>query len=295
MELGTQGMKISQNGIDLVKHFEGRRLQSYQDVAGIWTIGYGHTGPEVDADQTISEAEAEALLRKDLARFENGVTSAVRVDIDQDQFDALVSLSFNIGVSAFKKSTALKLLNKGDVLGAAEAITWWNKATINGVKQEVLGLVRRRAAEAALFLQNITASGDDSADDSSRVTPEENSPRRDNVLGSRTVEGAVIAGAGGAAGAGASMIGNDDDETEAPETPVEEPETPIEEPETPIEEPETPVEEPITEVPSTTPETGQIDKADYTEAFQIVAGVIVVLAVLYILFARFDDWFKYRR
>jgi lysozyme len=315
-------MKISQNGIDLIKHFEGLRLESYQDVAGIWTIGYGHTGPEVGPNQTISEAEAEQLLRKDLNRFEQGVASMVRVDIDQNQFDALVSLAFNIGLNAFRGSTALRLLNRGDLLGAAEAMTWWNKATINGVKREVLGLVRRRAAEAALFLQNVTAAGDDAADDSSRVAAEENSPRRGNVLGSRTVEGAVIAGAGGAAGAGAAMMGGDDDEDEeGGEEPITEPpaeeqptdppvdnpaenpvdEQPTEQPETPDPQPEeTPEETPTEETGTETqvPPAGPQDdfqEADYTQAFQIAAGVIVILGVLYVLFARFDDWFKFRR
>lgn len=336
-------MQVSETGIELIKHFEGLRLDAYQDVAGIWTIGYGHTGPDVEPGQVITEAEAEALLRQDLDRFERGVSDAVRVDIDQNQFDALVSLAYNIGVSAFRSSTALKRLNRGDFLGAAEAMTWWNKATINGVRREVLGLVRRRAAEAALFLEDLTTTGDsDETEDSSRVQPEENSPRRGNVLGSRTVEGAVVAGAGGVAGAGAAMMGGDDDDesgtepadppvedlsdppaeeppTEEPpveEPPVEEPSDPVEDSvEDPVEEPadppteepadppaEEPVEEPADPVEDTT-ETieqppageGEISRTDYTEAFQVVAGVIVVLAVLYIIFARVDDWLKFRR
>ncbi len=351
-------MRASQTGIDLIKHFEGLRLESYQDIAGIWTIGYGHTGPEVQAGQVISESEAEDLLRQDLSRFEDGVSRSVKVDIDQNQFDALVSLSYNIGLAAFKGSTALRLLNSGDYLGAAEAITWWNKATVNGVKREVLGLTRRRAAEAALFLQDVGAGEAGPADDdSTRVTPEENMPRRGNLAGSRTVEGSVIAGAAGAAGAGATMI--DGDDSEATETPVQpsdtppadttsaevEPETvPAPTPETdtgsetspPAENPEAtttevatpPPEEatsteaepeiipaPVpetearpetlppaenseattTQVGTPAPEEATISREEYKESIQIVAGVIVVVAVLYIIWARIDDWLNFRR
>ena len=148
-------MKISQVGVDLIKHFEGLELEAYQDVAGVWTIGYGYTGPEIKAGMSITEHEAEALFREDLMRFEQGVSDLVIGDISQNQFDALISLSYNIGLNAFKNSTALKRLNAGDVEGAAEAITWWNKATVNGVKREVLGLTRRRAAESALFLKDL--------------------------------------------------------------------------------------------------------------------------------------------
>ncbi len=208
-------MRISQNGIELIKYFEGLRLTSYQDIAGIWTIGYGHTGPEVGPNQTISEAEAEELLRKDVNRFENGVDIYVKVDIDQSQFDALVSLAYNIGLNAFRKSTALRLLNKRDFFGAAEAITWWNKATIGGVKREVMGLVRRRAAEAALFLENVQGIVDDvvEPEDSSRVQPEEEStPRRPNPINTRTTGGAVVTGAAGAATIGNAMMNGDDED-----------------------------------------------------------------------------------
>ena len=196
--------QVSQEGIALIKRFEGLETQSYRDVAGIWTIGYGHTGPEVGPGMRISEAQAEDLLQRDLQRFEDGVAEAVTVPITQSQFDALVSLSYNIGVGAFRRSTALKRLNKGDFEGAADAITWWNKATINGRKQPVLGLTRRRAAEAALFLQDVQ-------DGEVRVagsSVEENSPRRRNPMNSRTVGGATTAGTAGAVGAGSVIVGD---------------------------------------------------------------------------------------
>ena len=147
--------QVGDRGIALIKRFEGLRTQAYRDIAGVWTIGYGHTGPEVGPGMRLAKGQAEDLLRRDLARFADAVTDAVRVPVTQGQFDALVSLSYNIGVSAFRRSTALRRLNASDFAGAAEAMTWWNKATIDGRKQPVRGLTRRRAAEAAFFLQDV--------------------------------------------------------------------------------------------------------------------------------------------
>ena len=145
-------MRISDSGLILLKLFEGLELESYQDIAGIWTIGYGHTGSDVKPDMHISEREAEALLRRDLKSRENTVDRLVRVALNQNEFDALVSFVYNVGSTAFGRSTALRRLNKGDRIGAAEALQWFNKATIGGVLREVLGLTRRRAAERALFV-----------------------------------------------------------------------------------------------------------------------------------------------
>jgi GH24 family phage-related lysozyme (muramidase) len=280
-------MKVSQTGIDLIKYFEGLRLEAYKDIAGIWTIGYGHTGPDVSAGMTISEDEAEALLRKDLTRFEQGVLSAVKVPLGQNQFDALVSLSYNIGVNAFRGSTAKRLLNKGNFIQAADAITWWNKATINGIRQKVPGLVRRRAAEAALFLTDLPteATPDPVSEEETRVTPEENTPRRGNVLGSRTVGGAVVAGTAGAAGAGATMVNNHEGQPQA-SNPAENPSDPNA---------ETGTTETNTEIGTPPADPTGPSRNDYVEAFQIGAGVLVVLAVIYILLARIDDWLSFRR
>ena len=209
--------QVSREGVELIKRFEGLELQSYQDVAGIWTVGYGHTGPEVGPGMVITEGQAEALLIEDLERFERGVSSAVTAPITQTQFDALVSLAYNIGVSGFSRSTAVKRLNKGDVEGAAEAITWWNKATINGRKQPVLGLTRRRAAEAALFLQD-TGEGVQGGHTGLRI--EEASPRRRNPMNSRTVGGATTAGAGGAVAAGAAAVNGRGGSGDAADGPV---------------------------------------------------------------------------
>jgi len=145
-------MKTGRAGIDLIKRFEGLELESYQDIAGIWTVGYGHTGPEVREGLRISKGEAEDILRADLVAGEKAVNELVSVRMNQNEFDALVSFVYNVGAEAFRKSTARRRLNNGDRIGAAAALQWFNKATVGGVLREVAGLTRRRAAEAALFL-----------------------------------------------------------------------------------------------------------------------------------------------
>lgn len=135
------------NAYDLLKEFEGLRLEAYKDVAGVWTIGYGHTGG-VKAGDSITLEQAKQLLDQDLVRFEKAVNDGVKRPMTQNQYNAFVSLAYNIGVSGFLGSTALRRFNAGDVKGAADAITWWNQAGGKVVK----GLVRRRAAERDLFL-----------------------------------------------------------------------------------------------------------------------------------------------
>lgn len=205
----TSMFRISDDGITLIKRFEGLRLDAYADVAGIPTIGYGHTGPEVALGQTITEDEADELLRKDLDRFEDGVNSVVNVPITQSMFDALVSLAFNIGTQALKKSTAIRRLKARDYYGAAEAITWWNKARIDGVLEVVTGLARRRAAEAALFLSEVgDVTSENDGNDASGAEIKENPPRRDNPIATRTTAGAATAAAAGAASTGAVLTEN---------------------------------------------------------------------------------------
>ncbi len=201
-------MRISEVGIELIKRFEGLELESYQDIAGVWTIGYGHTetaGP----NQRINGREAEELLRRDLGPRERAVGELVGVALNQNEFDALISFVFNVGASAFKNSTARKRLNRNDRLGAAEALTWWNKATIGGVLREVRGLTRRRASERALFLTPVNppiVSKPENIAENSRVMPTEEAPRRENLGESRTIQGAAVAGGAGAA---ASTLGKD--------------------------------------------------------------------------------------
>ncbi|ALR06811.1 lysozyme [Xylella fastidiosa] len=140
---------IGEEGIALIKFFEGLRLQAYLCEGGALTIGYGETGKHVTPDMCLAnEQEADAMLRARLAKeFEPAVRRYVRVPLKQQQFDALVSLSFNIGTGAFHRSTLLRKLNAGDVAGALEQFHVWKWA--GGSIQS--GLIIRRAAERALF------------------------------------------------------------------------------------------------------------------------------------------------
>ncbi|MEG4853966.1 lysozyme [Microcoleus sp. B5-D4] len=148
MEIGVRGgMTINQDGVNLIKSFEGMELEAYLDAVDVWTIGYGHT-QGVYEGMTITEAQAEELLRKDLAEFEGYVSEAVQVSINENQFSALVSFTFNLGPENLFDSTLLKLLNQGDFQGAGDQFPRWNKAG----SQELEGLTRRRKAERALFL-----------------------------------------------------------------------------------------------------------------------------------------------
>lgn len=140
-------MDISQKGIDLIKSFEGLRLEAYYDAVGVLTIGYGHTKGVVEG-QVITEEEAEELLRNDLEIYEDAVINATVVDLTQGEFDALVSFTYNLGAGNLRRSTLLKLLNEDDKEGAANEFLKWNKAG----GRVLNGLVRRRQAERDMFL-----------------------------------------------------------------------------------------------------------------------------------------------
>ncbi|MEM9421093.1 MAG: lysozyme [Pseudomonadota bacterium] len=311
---------ISGEGIALIKRFEGLRLEAYYDDVGVLTIGWGHTGSDVFEGQVITEPQAEDLLAKDLQRFESGVNGSVKVRITQSMFDALVSFSYNVGVGALKKSTALKRLNKGDYEGAAEALTWWNKGRVGGQLVVLRGLQIRRSAEAALFLRDLDQIEDQAAPALAGVEVKENPPRRNNPITTRTTGGAATSGAAGAGAAGAVLLDKDDNKKgENPQpSPGPEPEEPEENDElqtpsagepTPSEDSEAGEGQPnvgpdqgsedegdgtATEVP-TNPQAGDPTEKDYTDAIVVAAGVLAVLAALYVIAARIDDWFKYRR
>ena len=136
-------------GLNLIKHFEGLQLHAYPDVIDVWTIGYGHTGPDVHPGLIITEAQAETLLAQDLTRFELGVTNLVRAPLNDNQFAALVSFSYNLGLGNLQSSTLLRLLNQGEYAAAATQFPRWDRAG----GHEVAGLLTRRRAEQALFLQ----------------------------------------------------------------------------------------------------------------------------------------------
>jgi len=152
-------VNISQKGIDLIKSFEGLKLTSYIDAVGVLTIGYGHTGADVYANQVITEKEAEALLRRDLNAFELSVNKLISVPLDQEQFDALVSFAFNCGSGALQESTLRKRINNGEKANnvAKEEFPKWVKGT-NG---PLPGLVRRREAEVQLFCSGKSAGPGD--------------------------------------------------------------------------------------------------------------------------------------
>ena len=139
-------MKTSKEGVSLLKKFEGCKLEAYLDAVDVPTIAYGRT-KEVQMGDTCTQQQAEDWLEEELVEYEGYVEKAVTVPLEQNQFDALVSWTYNLGPSNLNKSTALKLLNMSEYDGVPAQLKRWNKA---GGK--VLdGLVRRREAEALLF------------------------------------------------------------------------------------------------------------------------------------------------
>lgn len=153
-------MKVNDATLKLIKEFEGFRSTWYRDPVGVWTIGYGHTdsagSPKyaTSKNMKLTEAEASAILQRDLERYEADVARLVRVPLNENQHGALVSFTYNLGAGNLGSSTLLRKLNAGDYAGAAAEFPRWNKA---GGK-ELAGLTRRRAAEQALFLRPAKAT-----------------------------------------------------------------------------------------------------------------------------------------
>jgi len=149
-------MKTSAAGRAAITQREGCVLTAYRDSAGVLTIGVGHTtaagAPTVTAGMRITAAQADEILSRDLADVEASVNRLGTVPLNQNEFDALVSLVFNIGSTAFRKSTLRAKLNAGDRNGAADQFLVWNKITKNGKKVALAGLTNRRKAERAQFL-----------------------------------------------------------------------------------------------------------------------------------------------
>lgn len=143
-------MKTSENGINLIKKFEGCSLASYKCPAGVYTIGYGHTKGVKNLDK-ITQEEAEKLLLEDIRIFETTINTFVVpvCELNQNEFDALVSLVFNIGIGNFKNSTMLKKLQARDKEGAAKQFDFW----VYAKRIKLAGLVKRRQAEKELFLR----------------------------------------------------------------------------------------------------------------------------------------------
>lgn len=145
-------MKTSAAGVAFICAEEGCRLEAYQDIVGVWTIGYGHTervgSGRVFDGMHVTQSQAEALLKIDLARFEAAVSKAVRPALHQCEFDACVSLAFNVGAAAFAGSTLVRALNDGEFGAAAGQFTMWTKA--GGVHNPAL--LRRRTRELLMFV-----------------------------------------------------------------------------------------------------------------------------------------------
>lgn len=145
--------KISDNGISFIIASEGEVLTAYKDSAGIWTIGVGHI-EGVKKGDVITHEQSRAFLLSDLRKSEAAVNDLVKVELNQNQYDALVSFTFNLGRGALGSSTLLKLINKRQFLSAAGQFAAWNKATDPRTKKKVVveGLSKRRAREEKLFL-----------------------------------------------------------------------------------------------------------------------------------------------
>ena len=142
---------MNQFATDFVKQHEGCKLIAYQDQGGTWTIGYGHTGPDVYSGVVWTQAQADNALQSDLNKAETAVRVMVDVAVGPQSIGALMSFVFNLGPAALRGSTALMLINKGDHLGGAKALVAWDH--IGAVENK--GLLIRRLGEALLYLQGV--------------------------------------------------------------------------------------------------------------------------------------------
>lgn len=188
-------MRMSADGLALVKEFEGLRLKAYKCPAGVWTIGYGHTSaagdPEVIPGMEITKAEAEEILKRDMVQYENGVRKLVKVEVTQGQFDALVDFAYNAGVGALAKSTLLKRVNEERFNEVPAEFMKWTR----GGGKELPGLVRRRRAEVKLWRGLDTEKP--VPVEESRAEPDVPAPKK-SIVQSKEANGAVIAGGAGA-------------------------------------------------------------------------------------------------
>ena len=144
---------VNQAGVDLIRRFEGCKLETYPDPGTggePWTIGYGATGPGIEPGVVWTQEQAEERLAEDVQRFADAVARALTVDVSDNEFAAMVSLAFNIGAAAFRKSTLLRLVNDGHFEAAAQQFDRWNRAG----GRVMAGLTRRRQAERDLFLSD---------------------------------------------------------------------------------------------------------------------------------------------
>lgn len=142
--------RINQKGLALIKHFEGCELEVYLDAVNLPTVGYGHMDKTMKVGTKITQEEAEELLKNDLKKFENGVAKLVTVELNENEFSALVCFAFNVGLGNLGKSTLLKKINN-KIVGAEQEFLKWTRAGGKVLK----GLVRRRQAEMELFMEPV--------------------------------------------------------------------------------------------------------------------------------------------
>jgi lysozyme len=192
-------MNVSKAGLDLIKDFEGYhkrladgRCTTYYCPAGVLTLGYGCT-EGIREGQIWTHDEAIEALKREISKFERVVNQAVTVDMTQPQYDACVSLAYNIGAAGFRRSSVLRYLNRGDINRAAKSFELW----VNGGGRFLPGLLIRRKREAALFLTPDIPLPERKPDMPQKVddTPN-NAPVAEAVQSSRTITGAVVAGLG---------------------------------------------------------------------------------------------------
>lgn len=150
-------MRTGETGLNLIKGYEGLRMSAHYAPSEQWTVGYGHLSTARHG-MSVTEHEAERLLREDVKPIEALIAETVRAPLNQNEHDALTSLIFSIGEENWRRSTVLRKLNSGDKLGAAAAFELWTRARVNGELASLDGLVRRRAAEKSLFLMPTDAS-----------------------------------------------------------------------------------------------------------------------------------------
>lgn len=143
-------LRINEAGLEIIRTSEGLRLEAYR-LGGVWLIGYGHTATAREG-MTITEAEAEALLRADVRDAETGVRNLVQTPVNENEFSAMVSLAYNLGVGGFSRTLVLERLNAGDREGAANGFLTHDRARVDGVLQPIAHLTERRRKERALFL-----------------------------------------------------------------------------------------------------------------------------------------------
>ena len=195
-------MRMSDQGIDaLLKKFEGCKLKAYKDPVAIWTIGYGHTSaagaPDVTEGLTITQAEAEEILKRDLVKYEKPVADMVKVTLSQHQFDVLVDFCYNAGVGNLKSSTLLKRVNAGDFDAVPTELMKWTKAK----GKELPGLVRRRRAESEWWRD---LSNKPVVEEDQRVEPDPVPVK--TITESKQANGAVVLGALGSVGAAKEVM-----------------------------------------------------------------------------------------